>query len=241
VDYSAQPFAQVQPRRAVDAIMKQIRDRIQSNELRPGQKLPAERLLAEQMGVSRNTVREAIRMLEVSGLVTLKKGATGGAFLNDSNTAALSQNIRDGINLNQYDATDLIGVRLVLETYAVEQACLHATEEEIDELAAVAGQSKLAESSEPSYERRLVLHMDFHRKLAAFAHNRVLEVLTEPLLEMTRQFHLKSGPAAGMETHELRARLVQAIRDRDSEAATKVLAEHFKALQDRLFAVTLHS
>jgi DNA-binding FadR family transcriptional regulator len=83
--------------------------------------------------------------------------------------------------------------------------------------------------------------MDFHRKLAAFAHNRVLEVLTEPLLEMTRQFHLKSGPAGGMETHELRARLVQAIQDRDPEAAKKILAEHFKALQDRLFAVTLHS
>lgn len=241
MDYSAQPFAQVQPRRAVDAIMKQIRDRIQSNELKPGQKLPSERALSEQMGVSRNTVREAIRMLEVSGLVTLKKGATGGAFLTDSNTAALSQNIRDGINLNQYDATDLMDVRLVLETYAVEQACLHAKDDEIDELAAIAGQSKAAEGSEPSYERRLDLHMDFHRKLATFAHNRVLEVLTEPLLEMTRQFHLKAGPAGGLETHEIRARLVQAIRDRNPEAAKEILAEHLKALHGRILAVTLHS
>lgn len=217
--------------------MEQIRDRIQSNELRPGQKLPSERDLAVQMGVSRNTVREAIRMLEVSGLVTLKKGATGGAFLNDSNMAALSQNLQDGITLRQYDAKDLIDVRLVLETYAVEQACLHATDEEIEELAVIAEQSSAAETAEPDYERRLALHIDFHRKLASFAHNGVLEVLTDPLLEITRQFHLKAGPAAGQETHDIRSRLVQAIRDRNPEAAKMALAEHLERLQRRILVV----
>ncbi|MCC3296162.1 GntR family transcriptional regulator [Arthrobacter sp. zg-Y411] len=232
------PFANVRPRRAVDDILEQIRGRIQSNELKPGQKLPSERDLAEQLGVSRNTVREAIRMLEVSGLVTLKKGAQGGAFLNTSNTSALSQNLIDGISLRQYDFGELIDVRLVLEGYLVEQACEHASDEEIEALAALAEASSEAESKEPEYERRLVLHMDFHRQLAVIAHNAVAEALTGPLLEITQHFHLKAGPTSGPETHENRAQLVQALRDRDPVAGKTALAKHLEALQRRILAST---
>ncbi|RAN72384.1 hypothetical protein B5P43_32720 [Bacillus sp. SRB_336] len=228
------PFASVRPRRAVDDILEQIRGRIQSSELRPGQKLPSERDLSEQLGVSRNTVREAIRMLEVSGLVTLKKGAQGGAFLNASNTAALSQNLIDGIALRQYDFAELIDVRLVLESYLVEQACQNATDEEIEELADIAQKSHLAESKEPDYELRLVVHMSFHRKLSVIAHNAVAEALTGPLLEITRLYHLDVGPRGGPETHENRARIVQALRDRDPAAGKAALVKHFEALQRRI-------
>lgn len=231
---SVSPFTSVRPRRAVDDIVAQIRARIQSNELMPGQKLPSERDLAEQLGVSRNTVREAIRMLEVSGLVTLKKGAQGGAFLNDSNTAALSQNLIDGFALRQYDFSELIDVRLVLESYLAEQACLHATDEEIEELALVAKESRDAASQEIDYEQQLGLHMDFHRKLSAIAHNAVAEVLAEPLLEITRHFHLELGPTAGLDTHHNRAQLLSALRDRDADAAKAALGKHFATLQQRI-------
>lgn len=228
------PFANVRPRRAVDDILEQIRGRIQSNELKPGQKLPSERDLAEQLGVSRNTVREAIRMLEVSGLVTLKKGAQGGAFLNNSNAAALSQNLIDGIALHQFDFAELVDVRLVLESYLVEQACERATDEEIETLAGIAQESSAAEAEEPEYERRLALHMDFHRKLSVIAHNAVAEALTGPLLEITHHFHLKAGPVSGPETHENRAQLVQALRDRDPAAGKAALARHLEGLRDRI-------
>lgn len=228
------PFSSVRPRRAVDDIVEQIRSRIQSNELRPGEKLPAERDLAEQMGVSRNTVREAIRMLEVSGLVTLKKGAQGGAFLNDSNSAALSQNLLDGISLRQFDFADLIDVRSVLEGYLLDQTCRLASDEEIEELAAIAQASRNAESEDLGYEERLVLHMDFHRKLSAIAHNSVAEALTEPLLEITRHLHLSVGPKGGLETHENRALLVEALRKRDPVAARSALARHFETLKQRI-------
>lgn len=231
---TSQPFTSVQPRRAVDEIVKQIRARIQSNELVPGQKLPSERDLAEQLGVSRNTVREAIRMLEVSGLVTLKKGAQGGAFLNDSNSAALSQNLIDGIALRQYSVKELIDVRMVLEHYIAVQACENATDEEIEELAALAQASRRAEDEVPGYENRLVLHMEFHRKLSEMSHNGVAEALTGALLEIARQFHLETGPTGGPETHETREELVQALRERRPEAAKQALSKHFEALQRRI-------
>lgn len=233
---TSQPFTNVKPRRAVDEIMAQIRARIQSNELRPGQKLPSERDLAEQLGVSRNTVREAIRMLEVSGLVTLKKGAQGGAFLNDSNSRALSQNLIDGIALGQYSVRELIDVRMVLENYIAAQACVHATDEEIEELASIAQASRQAEDEIPEYADRLTIHMDFHRKLSEISHNGVAQALTGALLEITRQFHLKTGPTSGPETHEIRQELVQALRERDAVAAQEALTTHFTALQRRLLA-----
>lgn len=228
------PFANVRPRRAVDDIVEQIRARIQSNELRPGQKLPSERDLSEQLGVSRNTLREAIRMLEVSGLVTLKKGAHGGAFLNDSNTAALSQNIIDGMSLRQYKFGELIDVRMALESFLVEEACRNATDEEIEDLSAIAQESEAAESEDVDYDHRLTLHMDFHRKLSTLAHNAVAEVLTEPLLEITQHFHREIGPMGGVETHENRAELLRALEDRDPVAGKAALAKHFATLQRRV-------
>lgn len=237
----AQPFESVRPRRAVDAIMEQIRDRIQSNDLKPGQKLPSERDLAEQLGVSRNTVREAIRMLEVSGLVTLKKGATGGAFLATSNVSALSQNFIDGMSLRQFDAEELIAVRLVLENFVIEQACELASAEEIEELGTIAKASSRAETEIPEWGDRLALHIDFHQKLASMAHNRVAETLMGPLLEITRHFHLKAGPTDGLETHQTRERLVQALQDRDPMTAKKSLSKHLDVLQHQVLAGALSS
>ena len=231
---TAHPFASVRPRRAVDEIIEQIRGRIQSNELKPGEKLPSERELAAQLGVSRNTLREAIRMLEFSGLVTLKKGAAGGASLTDSNSTALSQNLLDGIALRQYDASELIDVRLVLENYIVEQACARATEEEIDELEEIARASEVAETEVADYETRLGLHMRFHHKLSEIAHNGVAETLTHPLLEITRRFHLSVGPTDGLETHDTRRRLVAALRRRDADAAKQALAQHLAVLRSRM-------
>jgi GntR family transcriptional regulator, transcriptional repressor for pyruvate dehydrogenase complex len=215
----------------VDEIVEQIRSRIRSNELKPGERLPSERDLAEQLGVSRNTLREALRMVEASGLVTLKKGVTGGAFLNDSNSAALSQGLLDGMGLRQYDAKELIDVRAVLVNYVAEQACLHATDAEINELAAVVRSSEEAETNNLDFEDRLELHIRFHRKLVQIAHNGICEALTGPLLEITRQFHLDAGPTGGLETHGSRRKLVRALRDRDPIAAKQALAKHFDELR----------
>lgn len=225
-----QSFTSVRPRRAVDEIVGQIRDRIQAQELVPGDKLPSERDLAEQMGVSRNTVREALRMLEVSGLLTLKKGATGGAFVTESNSGAVTQSIVDSFSLGHYTLSDLLAVRLVLETLIIEQACLQATDKEVDAAAAIAQQSVLAERSFPDFERRLDLHMEFHRALARCGHNPVAAVLLEPLLAIMRQFHLSAGPVGNAQIHQLRLQLVEALRARDAAAAVEAFSAHIMLL-----------
>lgn len=225
-------FESVRPRRAVDDIIGQIRERIRTHELIPGQKLPSERELADQMGVSRNTVREAIRMLEVSGLVTIRKGATGGAFLSTSNSNALSQILMDGIALQHYSFQDLVAVRSVLETYIVEQACLKATDDELQVLDDLAKKSLDAETSEPNFEKRVVIHLDFHRELARVSHNTVAETVTNPLLQITQRFHQEAGPIGNMETHRYRRQLMDALWQRDCTAAVEAMQTHLEVLAD---------
>ena len=74
-------FSPARTQRTFEVIGDQIREQVRSGALRSGDKLPAERALAEQFGTSRNAVREALRALEHAGLITLQKGAHGGALL----------------------------------------------------------------------------------------------------------------------------------------------------------------
>src|SRR5258708_20009789 len=78
-------FGPIKPKRVFEEICERIRNELSSGALRPGDKLPPERELAEQFGVSRTAVREAFRSLERSGLIGLQKGAKGGAFILQSN------------------------------------------------------------------------------------------------------------------------------------------------------------
>jgi len=83
-------FKRVQVDRAADHIARQIREEIGQGRLKPGAKLPAERALAAELGVSRNTLREAVRSLEQAGLVQLRKGAHGGIFVREDNSGFLA-------------------------------------------------------------------------------------------------------------------------------------------------------
>ncbi|QPF88621.1 FadR/GntR family transcriptional regulator [Bradyrhizobium commune] len=87
--------------RAIEDIADQIREQLRSGHLRPGQRLPPERELAKQLGVGRNTVREAMTMLEVAGLVERRLGSAGGAFITNSNSKAVAERISDGMMLGR--------------------------------------------------------------------------------------------------------------------------------------------
>ncbi|MEU7810907.1 hypothetical protein [Pseudonocardia sp. NPDC049154] len=119
------------PRRTFDEIIGQIRAMIQSGELaavtgcRPSGPRRAVR-------VSRNTMREAVRMLEISGLVTIKKGAAGGAFVTSPDSAAIALRLADTMHLTEFSLADLSEARLWVESIAVRVACQRMTEEDRD-------------------------------------------------------------------------------------------------------------
>lgn len=85
----------INPQRIYQEVANQLRRSISQGKLRPGDKLPAERNLAQMFGVSRNTVRDAMRALELSGLIELKLGSAGGAFVLSGSSNAVVNGMRD--------------------------------------------------------------------------------------------------------------------------------------------------
>ena len=225
-------FEPAKTRRAFDDIIEQVRDRLQSGDLRPGEKLPSEREFAEQLGVSRNTVREALRMLEISGLVTLKKGHTGGAFVADSTSGAVARGILDGMTLTQYSLSDLTEARIGVESLIIQKVCERATEAEIDALEEVVERTDAIDAT-TRWRDKMMVHLEFHQKLTDAAHNPILSILNRPLMELTHDLTLRVGPAADDYIIESRYRLLAALRKRDTGAATAELEWYLSKLQSR--------
>lgn len=214
-------FEPIQTRRAFDDIIDQIRGRITSGDLRPGDKLPSERDFSEQLGVSRNTVREAIRMLEISGLVIIKKGATGGAFIASSNEDALTQGIIDGLSLENFSLYDLMEARIALETKVAARATELITDEEIAELVDLVDQVRALDHKAP-WSEVLAIHLAFEEKLLEIAGNPLLTILTKPILELTGKISRRLGPRVGAAVWDARASMLEAMKDRDSARAAEI-------------------
>ncbi|MEV8358384.1 GntR family transcriptional regulator [Microbacterium sp. NPDC076895] len=225
-------FAPAKPRRAFDDIIEQVRDLLQSGELKPGSKLPSERDFAEQLSVSRNTVREALRMLEVAGLVTLKRGATGGAFVAGSNSGAVSRGLVDGMNLTQFSLADIIEARIGLETLIVAKVCERASDEEFDELEEIIQRASTI-SSEVDWPGRLAAHLHFHERLADLTQNPLLPILFKPLLELAGSVSMRLGPFGDDFIAESRYRLLAALRSRNADAAIEELNAYLSLLYER--------
>lgn len=216
--------------RAIEDIADQIREQLRSGHLRPGQRLPPERELAKQLGVGRNTVREAMTMLEVAGLVERRLGSAGGAFITNSNSRAVAERISDGMMLGRISLNDLVEARLALETFIARKACKSGTPEEFDALEANIERTALIPLT--SWEERLAAYAEFLAIFIGAAHNPLLGDLARPLIESTRALVSRIGPPKKDEFLTFRRKLVAALRARDPEKASKVVAKTMEYIQD---------
>ncbi|MER7797127.1 GntR family transcriptional regulator [Microbacterium sp. NPDC096154] len=225
-------FQPTKPRRAVDDIIEQVRVMLDEGTLTPGMKLPSEREFAEQLAVSRNTVREALRMLEVAGLITIKRGATGGAYVVDSNTQAITQSLVDGMTLTKYTLLDIIEARIAIETSAVIKVVENATDDELDELDELVAQSA-AIDPQADWEGRLASYFRFHDRLIELSGNPIFPVIARPLHEMANRVSARIGSFAGDVIIQSRHRLMHALHARDAEAAVAELRSYLELLYER--------
>src|SRR4051812_32369924 len=169
-------FAPVSVARASSSIADQIRQAIVTGRLEQGQRLPPERELAEQFGVSRVTVRDALRALEAMGLIEVRVGARGGAFVTVPTGSVVGQTMSDMMMMQAITPEDIVEARLVVELGTVTLACARATD---DDLAQLRDLDRRARESlaDRSYTREL--SWDFHALLAEAAHNRAVDGLAQ--------------------------------------------------------------
>src|SRR4051795_5847796 len=137
-------FAPITVARASSAITDQIRAAIVGGRLQEGARLAPERELAEQFGVSRVTVRDALRSLEAMGLIEVRVGARGGAFVTVPTGSVVGQTMSDMMIMKAITPEDVVEARLVVELGTVTLACARATDDDLAELKDLADRSQSA-------------------------------------------------------------------------------------------------
>ncbi|GAB3692501.1 FadR/GntR family transcriptional regulator [Nocardiopsis oceani] len=223
-------FQPVSSTRISQTIVDQVRSLIRSGGLKVGSRLPSERELGERFGVSRITVREALRMLEANGLVEIRVGGGGGAFVTIPSSGQVSEGITDLLSMSALSSAQVTEARSVFELGIVPLVCERANDQDITELMDLC--DKAAEArSQGSYT--VAMSFDFHTRIAAATHNPAVVMFMrsfrEPILKSLQQAHHEGQQ--GVEEHRA---FVEAVRDRDVERAQTVLGEHLQRTANRL-------
>jgi GntR family transcriptional regulator, transcriptional repressor for pyruvate dehydrogenase complex len=229
-----QMFSRVSVDRASQVIVEQIRLLVRNGRLKPGDRLPSERDLCERFGVSRVTVREALRVLEASGIVQIRVGARGGAFVTTPTSDRLGAGLADLISLSPITAADATEARMIFELGILPLVIERATEKDIDEL------DELVQSGEHALKDgtyTMSHSAAFHVRVAACTHNPAIEMIVQsfhgPLL-MSLQEAQTAAPLMGRRGVREHREYVDAIRQRDVEAARAVMTAHLKRTASRV-------
>jgi GntR family transcriptional repressor for pyruvate dehydrogenase complex len=224
-------FAPAKATRAFDDVVRQLRDRIYRGELQPGDRLPAERQLAEQFRVSRNMVREALRMLEITGIVELRKGATGGAFICRGRPEFVARSLLDMMRLGGFSLSDMTEARLWLSSTIVRAACERATEEDLTRLEAnVVEAVQLAVRED--WASVAVVNIEFHNLLASASGNPVLAMVQRSIMEVMREISLVAGPIRSDVTIRSRTRFLRHLRRRNVEQAVAEMDRNLRRVHE---------
>ena len=168
-------------RKAYEQVAQAIREQVFSGVLEEGQRLPSEREMSEQFGVSRVVVREAIRTLELAGILRVQKGAGGGTFVSTNYDKPLSASIENLLAGGAITLDNLFELRLMLEAPAAEKAALNPSKEglaSLDEIVA------MSEGYNQDSEKLRAANLEFHRRLVAQANNPLQAVLCEIVISI---------------------------------------------------------
>jgi GntR family transcriptional regulator, transcriptional repressor for pyruvate dehydrogenase complex len=231
------PFRPVSTRNAFEAVVEQIAATIDLGLLAPGDRLPAERELALLLGVSRPTVREALRVLVMSGYVTVRRGAVGGAFVLER-PAQRSDRVRTALRERREELLALLEWRRVLEAEAAALAAVRADADQLRSLSA-----RLIEAAVGAEGDRTLVRW---RAADSLFHIAVAEASGNPYLsETVRSVRAKLAGALDVliaeQAWEAQAaaghlEILAALQQRDASAARSAALRHGQLTEDRLRA-----
>ncbi|HEX5512079.1 MAG TPA: FadR/GntR family transcriptional regulator [Actinomycetales bacterium] len=219
-------FRPVNVDRVSQVIVDQIKLLVREGKLAKGDRLPSERALCQRFGVSRVTVREALRVLEASGLIEIRVGARGGAFVTSPTKERLGEGLADLMTLSPLTPGHITEARRVIEVGILPLVVERATERDIADL------RRLVDEGYEALDRNaytMGLSAAFHVGIATCAHNPAIETLVQsfhgPMLLSLRQAQIVA-PAMGRRGTAEHAALVDAIENRDVDSAIKVMTAH---------------
>ncbi len=223
----------VRPVRTHEQVLTQIQQKILDGRLRVGDRLPSERELGEALGVSRNSVREALRVLESMGILSAQVGSgrDAGSTVAGRSTAALSNLLRLHMALSQFSQNDLVDVRIELERLAVARAAAGADVGDLERLRALT--RAMAEPG-MDYERFHELDSEFHIALARASDNALATDLMQALRdavkgEMIAAFRrVRDWDVMVSTLTEEHLAILRAVEAGDGKEAAELVTRHIK-------------
>jgi len=204
-------------------VLLKINELIEVDQLKVGDRLPSERELAERLRVGRSSVREALRALELLGLISTRRGE--GTFIQDHTSHRLVEILAFFILRNQKSKNDLLEMRKIIELQAVKLAAERIKAEQLSQL------EELVEESEKKIAMgKLPLEEDylFHQTIALATDNSLLFKIWQPIADYGRTVLKESLERSGRPEYSLfeHKKIFEALRDRNAEAAEQQMKLH---------------
>lgn len=206
-----------------EQIAGMLEERILSHDFDEQEKLPSEQELADEFSVSRNVIREALKLLKERGLVEPRNGT--GSYITKPDEANLSDIIGRMIVIDNIDYKDIYDVRIILEVAACKKAASVITSDEIDELEQML--EKLKDRS-LTIEERQEMDFEFHVAIARIAGNPLLEILVQAMKNIFIKMigigiFLRGGIEDAITRH---ANILEALRQCDPAKAEEAMYDH---------------
>ena len=220
-------------RKAYEQVYDQLRELIMRGELARGQRLPGEAALATEFGVSRGTVREALRLLAAQNLIRTAKGAGGGSFVTlptaDHISELLQANIRLLNESREVTAEEMLEARELLESFAARMAARRRSQPDLEQLAAC-----IVDPDEFGTEQQLICNTAFHTGLLEAAGNTLLSISAGPVFGIlqTNMRRSEIGPKTLEHVNDDHRAILDAVRARDADEAEHRMRAHLAMLRE---------
>lgn len=235
--------SKVQVPRISDAVAASLERRILEGSLKPGDRLPPERELATELGVSRPSLREAIQKLASKGMLQSRQG--GGTYVTNALESTFLDPWQDMMGQHPNLREDMLEFRRMLEGQAAEWAAERATEADLQRLNQ-SYEALAAAFDGDDTERRAAADIAFHQAVGEASHNALIGHLSSALLRLMHDHirlnlgELKSVPAAGRLLMSQHTAIFQAVSERKPQAARSAAETHIDFVAETL-AQTLRS
>lgn len=231
-------FETVKPNKVSEHIIEQIRKAIFEGQLKPGDKLPSERELVENFKVSKATLREAIRSLEVLGFLEIRKGASGGSFVTEVDMEKARDCFTNFLHFKNLSLKDLSEVRLLLEPHIAEKAALGINEEDLKRLEELLRECDYVLKHDIPIESRKN-EVEFHRIIASVTGNPILMFIldfVENLLIDTKEI-LQPSREFSQKVQKAHRRIYKALLERNGKKARAEMVKHVREVEQDLVAL----
>ncbi len=230
-------FQPVKNKKVYELVIEQVQNMIINGDLKIGDRLPSERELAEQMGASRTSIREAIRSLEILGIVESRQGE--GNFISNYKGTNWLEPISLMFKLNNGTFEDILEIRDIIEGEAARLAALRITPEQKVELEEILIRLKAADTEEALSQ----VDRAFHLIISDASHNMLISTMMRAITSILQNFIEEARNAISVWANDPELLLKQhiaiaeAILDGRSEAAANDMHEHFHmVVQSRINA-----